>query len=170
MLSLQLWNLVEGLNYRFSDMRENFSLIAYSQVKLQLATYIRCTCKSLFCKSGHIQYIVYVTRPAKIDHLSAKNRRFLACLLYHNLITIYTTATQSSSLLQNLMSFLLQLTEMGYCIQNGRYSQKYNLVQFALTWLIFVGPVTYISEEKYFMLYSMRPHQCRKHHCVTGLA
>ena len=54
-----------------------------------------------------------MTMPAKIDHVSAKNHRFLACLLYHNLITIYTTATKSSSLLQNLMGFLLQLTEMG---------------------------------------------------------
>ena len=27
---------------------------------------------------------LYVTGPAKIDHVSAKNRRFLACLLYHN--------------------------------------------------------------------------------------
>ena len=54
----------------------------------------------------------YVTGPAKIDHVSAKNRRVLACLLYHNLLTIYTTATKCSSLLQNLMGFLLQLTEM----------------------------------------------------------
>ena len=50
---------------------------------------------------------VYVTGPAKIDHLSAKDCRFLACLLYHNLITIYTIATESLSLLQNLMRFLL---------------------------------------------------------------
>ena len=55
----------------------------------------------------------FVTGPAKIDHVSAKNRQFLACLLYHNLITVYTTATKSSSLLQNFMGFLLQLTEMG---------------------------------------------------------
>ena len=41
---------------------------------------------------GHSLY-VYVTRPMKIDHLSTKNRQFVACLLYHNLITIYTTAT-----------------------------------------------------------------------------
>ena len=52
-----------------------------------------------------------MTGPAKIDHVSAKNCRFLACLLYHNLITIYTTATKSSSLLQNLIDVLLQLTE-----------------------------------------------------------
>ena len=57
--------------------------------------------------------ILYVTGPAKIDHLSAKNHRLLACLLHHNLITIYTTGTKSSSLLQNLMGFLLQLTEKG---------------------------------------------------------
>ena len=60
----------------------------------------------------HTYIHTYVTRPAKIDHVSAKNRRFLACLLNHNLITIYTTAIKSSSLLQNLMGFLLQLTEM----------------------------------------------------------
>ena len=42
-----------------------------------------------------------------------KNGQFLACLLYHNLINIYTTATKSSSLLENLMGFLLQFTEMG---------------------------------------------------------
>ena len=57
--------------------------------------------------------VKYVTVPAKIDHVSTKNRQFLACLLYHNLITVYTTATQSSSLLQNLMGSLLQLIEMG---------------------------------------------------------
>ena len=54
----------------------------------------------------------YVTGPANINHLSTKNRRFLACLLYHNLITIYITAIKSFSLLKNLMGFLLQLTEM----------------------------------------------------------
>ena len=42
-----------------------------------------------------------------------KKSPILLCFLYHNLITIYTTATKSSSLLQNLMAFLLQLTEMG---------------------------------------------------------
>ena len=59
-----------------------------------------------------IETLILVTGPAKIDHVSAKNRRFLACLLYHILITIYTTATKSSSLLQKLMGFLLQLTEI----------------------------------------------------------
>ena len=55
-----------------------------------------------------------VTGPAKIDHVSTKkDHRFLTCLLYHNLKTIYTTTTKSLSLLQNLMGFLLQLTEMG---------------------------------------------------------
>ena len=33
-------------------------------------------------------FTIYVTGPVKIDHLSIKNHRFLACLLYHNL-TIY---------------------------------------------------------------------------------
>ena len=44
-----------------------------------------------------------------------KNRQLLACLLYHNFIkfNIYIIATKFSSLLQNLMGFLLQLSEMG---------------------------------------------------------
>ena len=54
-----------------------------------------------------------VSGPAKIDHVSAKKSPILPCLLYHNLITIYTTATKSSTLLQNVMRFHLQLTEMG---------------------------------------------------------
>ena len=65
---------------------------------------------------GTINLFLYgfLTRgPAKIDYLSTKNRRFLACLLYHNLITIYTTATKSSSPLQNLMGYLMHVTEMG---------------------------------------------------------
>ena len=57
--------------------------------------------------------IIYVTGPAKINDVSTKNRRFLACLLYHNLITIYSTATKSLSLLQNFMGFFLRLTKMG---------------------------------------------------------
>ena len=56
--------------------------------------------------------ILFVTGPVRINQLSAKKHQFLECLLYHNLITIYTTATESLSLLQNLMCFLLQLTEM----------------------------------------------------------
>ena len=54
-----------------------------------------------------------MTGPAKIDHVSVKNCQFLVYLLYHNLITVYATACKSSPLLQNLMDFLLQLTEMG---------------------------------------------------------
>ena len=46
----------------------------------------------------------YENRPCE-----RKNRRFLACLLHHNLIAIYTTATKSSSLLQNLMGFFCHL-------------------------------------------------------------
>ena len=49
----------------------------------------------------------YVIGLDKIDYLSAKNFQFCLSLLY------CTTATASSSLLQNVMGFLLQLTEMG---------------------------------------------------------
>ena len=55
----------------------------------------------------------YVTGTAKFHYLSTKIYQFLVCLLYHNLITVYTTAIKSSSLLQNSMGLLLQLTEMG---------------------------------------------------------
>ena len=48
--------------------------------------------------------------------------------LYHILIIIYTTTTKFSSLLWNLMGFLLHFTETGYYILNGRYTQKYNAV------------------------------------------
>ena len=75
-----------------------------------------CSCIDMQDECIHIDLYtcrVYVTGCAKIDHVSTKNRLFLACLLYHNLITIYTTTTKSSSLLQNLMAFLLQLMEMG---------------------------------------------------------
>ena len=42
-------------------------------------------------------------------------------LLYHNLVAIYTIATNDSSLLQNLMGFLLHLMDMRYYILNMRY-------------------------------------------------
>ena len=63
----------------------------------------------------------YVTGPVTIYHLNVNNHQFLLSFLYHKLITIYTTATKSLSLLQNLMGFLLQLTEIEYCILNGKY-------------------------------------------------
>ena len=39
---------------------------------------------------------IYVTGPAKTDHASTKNRQAIFVrLLYHNLINIYTTTTNS---------------------------------------------------------------------------
>ena len=49
----------------------------------------------------------YVTRPATISHVSAKNCLFL---LYHNLLTVDINTTKSLPPLQNLMGFLLQFT------------------------------------------------------------
>ena len=95
-----------------------------------------CVC---VCVCVCVRACMCVTGPAKIDHLSTKNCWFLLSLLYHNLITIDITTIKSSSQLQNLMGFLLQLTEMRYFILNGRYLRKYNSVQFALTWSIFAG-------------------------------
>ena len=74
---------------------------------------VACT-ESLTAILGYVY--TYVTGPVKIDHVSAK----IANFFYHNL-TIYTTATKSSLVLQNLMGFLLQLTAMRYYILNGRY-------------------------------------------------
>ena len=61
---------------------------------------------------------IYVTGPAKINHVSAKDRRFFPSLLYHNVRTVYTNAIKSLSLLLKLMGYLLKFTEMGYHIQN----------------------------------------------------
>ena len=57
----------------------------------------------------HQESCMYVTGPTKFDHLSTKITEFFIFALTS--ITIYATATKSS-LLQNLMGFLLQLTEM----------------------------------------------------------
>ena len=75
-----------------------------------------------------------MTRPTKINPLSAKNSWFLSSLLYHNLITIYTIATKSSSLLDNLMptSKLSMLTKIIICYLNGTNSQATS-VQVSLT-------------------------------------
>ena len=65
---------------------------------------------------GTINLFLYgflMPRACKKRPPERKNRRFLAGLLYHNLITIHTTATKSSSLLQNLMGYLTHVTEMG---------------------------------------------------------
>ena len=86
-------------------------IASYNNVELK-SWFLTQTTLSEHCKGTNTVH-TYVTRPAKIDHLSAKSCQFLACLLYHNLITIYTTATQSSLLLQNLMGFLLKLVEKG---------------------------------------------------------
>ena len=56
----------------------------------------------------------YVTRPAKINHVSAKKSPIFSFLLYHNLRTIYSNKTKSVSLMQNLMGFLPKFTELGY--------------------------------------------------------
>ena len=48
-----------------------------------------------------------------------KKCQFSLLLLYHNLMTIYITTSKPSSLLQNLMGFLLQLTQSGFYILNG---------------------------------------------------
>ena len=53
--------------------------------------------------------MIICDRACKNRSSERKNRRFLACLLYHNLITIYTIATKSLSLLQNLKAFFCTL-------------------------------------------------------------
>ena len=63
--------------------------------------------------SLHKSY-AYVTRPVKINHVyKHKKLPILLSFLYHNLVTIYTNEAKCSLLMQNLMGFLLQFTEMG---------------------------------------------------------
>ena len=87
---------MKGFNSLYSNCCIPFSQLLYSSFYA----------KMIISKSS------IVTGTAKIDHVSAKESPIFACLLYHNLVTIYTTATKSSPLLQKLMGFLLQLTEM----------------------------------------------------------
>ena len=54
--------------------------------------------------------MIYVTEPTKIDHLSTKNCQSFLSLLYHNLITIYTTTTVFITTI-NYNGFFPQLTE-----------------------------------------------------------
>ena len=84
-------------------------------------TFMPCFSKCLVCLVTEMEKDRYVTRPAKINHLSTKNCRFYLFLLYHTFITIYTTTTKSPSPLQNLMGFLLQFMELGYYVLNKRY-------------------------------------------------
>ena len=65
------------------------------------------------CMCLPLRLFIIVTRPVKIDHLNTKNHQFCLSLLYHNLMTIYTTLTKSSSLLQNLMGLKLRDTTFG---------------------------------------------------------
>ena len=56
-----------------------------------------------------------VTWYAKVNHHELCES--ISSLFYHNLLTIYTNTT-SWPLMQNLMGFLLQFTEMEYYIQS----------------------------------------------------
>ena len=59
-----------------------------------------------------------MTRPAKINHVSAKKSPIFLSLLYHILQTVYINTIKSLSPLQNLMGFVLKFTEVGYHIQS----------------------------------------------------
>ena len=65
-------------------------------------------------------YTIICNWACKNQPTECKKSPILSFLLYHNFITIYTTTTKSSSLLQNLMGFLLQLTELGYYVLNEK--------------------------------------------------
>ena len=105
--------------------------VASSEAQIQ---HPHCTCSNQTRLISHIKLIAnYLTETDWLCEMSmyicdwvcenqssdCKTSLFFY-LLYHNLITIYTIATKFSSLLQNLMSFLLQLMEMGYYILSGR--------------------------------------------------
>ena len=58
---------------------------------------------------------MYMTGPARIDHVSTKMSIF-SYLLHHNLIACYTNTTKSLSLLENVVGFLLQFMEIEYSL------------------------------------------------------
>ena len=59
--------------------------------------------------------MIYVTGTVKKPYEDEKSLIF-SFLLYHNVITIHTNMTKCLPLMQNLMEFLLQFTEMEYHI------------------------------------------------------
>ena len=89
--------------------------------------YIPCPHTVIHTRVYYYKMVAYEDRPSYvcieilISHLSAKNHQFVLYLLHHNSITVHDNTTKSFSLLQNLMAFLLQFTEMEYYTRNWRY-------------------------------------------------
>ena len=82
-------------------------------------------CTQYLCMPHHsttfIYMHMYICGPMKINHVSTKKLLTFSSLHYHNLWTICTNKIKFLPLLQNLMGFLLNFTEMGYHIQSWRY-------------------------------------------------
>ena len=98
--------------------REKFGHLK-NQLHLPNVTSMWCLHKHLYNfdvqkqKDTQILVCMYICdRACKNQSSECKKSRFLA-LPYRNLIMFNTTTTKSSPLLQNLMGFLPQLTEMG---------------------------------------------------------
>ena len=67
------------------------------------------------------EFLFIIVCDQTCENRPSKHKKITNLFCHHNLITSYTTVIISSLLLQNLMGFLLQLTEVGYYILNGRY-------------------------------------------------
>ena len=92
--------------------REKFGHLK-NQLHLPNVTSMWCLHKHLYETKRYTNTCMYICdRACKNRPSECKKSRFLA-LPYRNLITFNTTTTKSSPLLQNLMGFLVQLTEMG---------------------------------------------------------
>ena len=72
--------------------------------------------------------IHYVTRPAKINHVSAKICRFSNLLCSDLIASTYANATQCLPLKQNLMGFLLQ---RDIAFRTEDLSQNAHVIDFA---------------------------------------
>ena len=70
------------------------------------------------------QTVTYVWDRACKNRPCEHKKFHFSSLLYHNLITIYTTGTKCSSLLQNLMGFLFQLRKWKTTFQTKDISKN----------------------------------------------
>ena len=94
--------------------------ILYTKCPYELQQY-QGLITQLVPSAGATVQVVVIICDWDCENQSSKLKQLLILsLFYHNLITIYTTTTKSSSLLQNLMCFFswLQKWDTTFCMEN----------------------------------------------------
>ena len=79
----------------------------------------------------NVQIASYVTRPAKIKHVSSKKFTTFQNFGSHNFLFQYGTATKFARFVDNLYGFATLLTESKYYISVLRYVSSNNMIYFS---------------------------------------